>query len=207
VGTLAAPRRALTEAGRPPFSIMTHGTHAQHLRCAPADLLAEKEGVQKRCRGLFAGYFTNGRESAITTFWRRSLPSWPRPRQGEGISDSDEFEEVRLLAATALRQRFTGCDDLVNATRCFPDAQTEIMLAATRKAVVSNASRRCRRIPRKRGRCWHSDHKFAVTVAGGSIGASAPASCCVHRCESTSMSASRPMECRCAGIVVRRISV
>jgi len=57
--------------------------------------------------------------------------------------DGDEAsEEVRLLAATAYAGGFTGVPTiLVNGDALFSGARsTEIMLAATRKAVVSNAS-------------------------------------------------------------------
>jgi predicted DsbA family dithiol-disulfide isomerase len=57
--------------------------------------------------------------------------------------DSDEgSEEVRLLAATAYASGFTGVPTiLVNGDALFSGARsTEIMLAAMRKAVVSNAS-------------------------------------------------------------------
>ena len=107
--------------------------------------LAEKEGVQNAVvEGLFAGYFTNGRDVGDHDVLAQIAAGAGLDRDRvRAFLDSDEgSEEVRLLAATAYASGFTGVPMiLVNGDALFSGARsTEIMLAAMRKAVVSNAS-------------------------------------------------------------------
>jgi predicted DsbA family dithiol-disulfide isomerase len=107
--------------------------------------LAEKEGVQDAVvEGLFAGYFTNGRDVGDRNVLAQIAAGAGLDRDKvEAFLDSDEgSEEVRLLTATAYASGFTGVPTiLVNGDALFSGARsTEIMLAAMRKAVVSNAS-------------------------------------------------------------------
>jgi len=107
--------------------------------------LAEKEGVQDAVvEGLFAGYFTNGRDVGDHDVLAQIAAGAGLDRDKvKAFLDSDDgSEEVRLLAATAYAGGFTGVPTiLVNGDALFSGARsTEIMLAAMRKAVVSNAS-------------------------------------------------------------------
>ena len=107
--------------------------------------LAEKDGVQDAVvEGLFAGYFTNGRDVGDHDVLAQIAAGAGLDRDKvKAFLDSDDgSEEVRLLAATAYASGFTGVPTiLVNGDALFSGAHsTEIMLAAMRKAVVSNAS-------------------------------------------------------------------
>ena len=107
--------------------------------------LAEKEGVQDAVvEGLFAGYFTNGRDVGDHDVLAQiaAEAGLDRDRVKAFLDSDDGSEEVRLLAATAYASGFTGVPTiLVNGDALFSGARsTEIMLAAMRKAVVSNAS-------------------------------------------------------------------
>jgi len=107
--------------------------------------LAEKEGIQDAVvEGLFAGYFTNGQDVGDRDVLAQIAAGAGLDRDKvKAFLDSDDgSEEVRLLAATAYAGGFTGVPTiLVNGAVLFSGARSaEIMLAAIRKAIVSNVS-------------------------------------------------------------------
>lgn len=107
--------------------------------------LAEREGVQDAVvEGLFAGYFTNGRDVGDRDVLAQiaSVAGLDRAKVTAFLESDEGREEVRLLAATAYASGFTGVPTiLVNGNALFSGAlSTETMLAALRKAAVSDAS-------------------------------------------------------------------
>ncbi|MET4476731.1 DsbA family oxidoreductase [Bradyrhizobium sp. F1.13.3] len=107
--------------------------------------LAEREGVQDTVvEGLFAGYFTEGRDvgdrEVLTQIAGRA--GLDRAKVMAFLEGDDGRDEVRLMAATAYASGFTGVPTiLVNGNALFSGARsTETMLAAMRSAVVSQAS-------------------------------------------------------------------
>jgi predicted DsbA family dithiol-disulfide isomerase len=105
--------------------------------------LAEKEGVQDAVvEGLFAGYFTNGRDVGDRDVLAQIAAGVGLDRDKvNAFLDSDEGSE-EILAAKAYAGEFTGVPTiLVNGDALFSGARsTEIMLAAIRKAIGPNAS-------------------------------------------------------------------
>lgn len=106
---------------------------------------AEKEGVQDAVvEGLFAGYFTQGRDVGDCEILAQIAgeAGLDRAKVKAFLDGDDGREKVRLMTAAAYASGLTGVPTItVNGKALFSGAvSTETMLAAIRKTVVSNAS-------------------------------------------------------------------
>jgi predicted DsbA family dithiol-disulfide isomerase len=109
--------------------------------------LAEKEGVQDAVvEGLFAGYFTNGRDVGDRAVLAQiAAEAGLNHDQVEAFLESDGGSEpVRILAAAAYASGLSGVPTIfVNGHALFSGARsTEVMVAAIRKAVGPKTSSR-----------------------------------------------------------------
>jgi predicted DsbA family dithiol-disulfide isomerase len=109
--------------------------------------LAEKEGVQDAVvEGLFAGYFTNGRDvGGRAVLAQIAAEAGLNHDQVEAFLESDGGSEpVRILAAAAYASGLSGVPTIfVNGHALFSGARsTEVMVAAIRKAVGPKTSSR-----------------------------------------------------------------
>lgn len=107
--------------------------------------LAGKQGVQDAVvEGLFAGYFTNGRDVGDRDVLAQiaAEAGLDRDKVRSFLDDNEGAEEVRLLAAKAYASGFSGVPTiLVNGDALFSGARgAEVMLAAIRRAVTPATS-------------------------------------------------------------------